>query len=87
MGNDLKWALFAFLVIVNVFAALVLSDFLFHTLAALHVKLVFAFHDVQTSTGLPLVNGFKGIILIVFFTFLMDIVRQQMSKSKIFTSL
>ena len=38
MGSDLQYSRIAFLAVVNVFAALIFSGALFHTLAASHVK-------------------------------------------------
>jgi hypothetical protein len=43
MGSDLQCSGIAFLAVVNVFDALILSGALFHTLAASHLKLFFAF--------------------------------------------
>jgi hypothetical protein len=43
MGIDLQCSRIAFLAAVNVFDVLILSDALFHTLAASHVNLFFAF--------------------------------------------
>jgi hypothetical protein len=49
MGSDLQYSRIAFLAVVNVFDALIFSGALFHTLAASHVKLFFAFVDLPTS--------------------------------------
>jgi hypothetical protein len=43
MGSDLQCSRIAFLAVVNVLDVLILSGALFHTLAASHVKLFFAF--------------------------------------------
>ena len=49
MGSDLQYSQIAFLAVVNVFDAIIFSGALFHTLAASHVKLFFAFVDLPTS--------------------------------------
>jgi hypothetical protein len=48
MGSDLQCSRIAFLAVVNVFDVLILSGALFHTFAASHVKLFFAFVDLPT---------------------------------------
>jgi hypothetical protein len=53
MGSDLQCSRIAFLAVVNVFDVLILSGALFHTLAASHVKLFFAFVDLPTSVRSP----------------------------------
>jgi hypothetical protein len=56
MGSDLQCSWIAFLAVVNVFDVLILSGALFHTLAASHVKLFFAFVDLPTSVRCPQVR-------------------------------
>ncbi len=53
MVSDLQCSPIAFLAVVNVFDVLTLSGALFHTLAASHVKLFFAFVDLPTSVRSP----------------------------------
>ena len=56
MGSDLQYSQIAFLAVVNVFDVIIFSGALFHTLAASHVKLFFAFVDLPTSVRSPRVR-------------------------------
>ncbi len=56
MGSDLQWSRIAFLAVVNVFDVLIFSGALFHTLAASHVKLLFALVDLSASVRSPQVT-------------------------------
>jgi hypothetical protein len=54
----LQYSRIAFLAVVNVFDVLIFSGALFHTLAASHLKLFFAFVDLSTSVRSPQVRIF-----------------------------
>ena len=56
MGSDLQCSRIAFSAVVNVFAVLILSGALFHTLEASQLKLFFALVDLQTSIRSPRVT-------------------------------
>ena len=67
MGSDLQCSRIAFLAVVNVFAVLIFSGALFHTLAASQLKLFFALVDLPISVRSPQVTLLVSIAFSICF--------------------